>query len=271
MKNILIPVDFSETSHKAATYAVYMAKRNADMHLVFYHSYKFMDVDTVITSLEEDAAHSMYIFLQELLNNHPDLNYSHVLDQHLLIEGIQLLVEIHNIDLIIMGSKGKSAISQKLIGSNTITVAQESKVPVLVIPEKANFDKLESMLIALPFNCIQEGVMPIDSIKKISKDWHLKLYFATVEQSTSPSKLFDIFSDQQSIMDKMDSADINYVVLDGKDIANAMLSYADAQEISWLCTIVEEKGFWQRLIKGSVTAALASISTKPILVFNSKK
>lgn len=270
MNNILVPIDFSPTSNNAARYAANLAKQFSDTHIFLYHSYQFRDVESFATSYEEDAAQQMVLLLDSLLAIHPDLNYTTIIDRKFLIAGINSLIDQHQIALVIMGSRGKSAIAQKLIGSNTITIANNISIPLLIVPEHAQFSSLSSMLVALPFDADADHKVPIQEIQKLTAIFPINLNFVTVEAKKDNASLFQIFTEQQTVMANFKGQTINYAVLDGKDIAKSMLDYAQLHQISWLSTFVEEKGFWQRLIKGSVTDNLATLSDRPILVFRLK-
>ena len=70
----------------------------------------------------------------------PDLNCESTLAQGDLITTLKKIIEAQNADLIVMGTKGASGLKKILMGSNTVSVLANTKVPVLVIPESARFE-----------------------------------------------------------------------------------------------------------------------------------
>ena len=58
-----------------------------------------------------------------------------------LVETLNGLIGLHQPDLIVMGTKGASGLKRILIGSNTVKVLAHVRVPVLIIPEVARFEK----------------------------------------------------------------------------------------------------------------------------------
>ena len=60
-------------------------------------------------------------------------------------------VHERNADLVVMGMKGKGK-SNYLFGSTTLTHIRKSKVPVLVIPPKAEYKSISTITLASDFD-----------------------------------------------------------------------------------------------------------------------
>ena len=70
----------------------------------------------------------------------PDLNCESSIAHGDLITTLKKIIAVQQPDLIVMGTKGASGLKKILIGSNTVNVIANTKVPVLVIPEVARFE-----------------------------------------------------------------------------------------------------------------------------------
>ena len=57
-----------------------------------------------------------------------------------LITALKNFIAAQHPDIIVMGTKGASGLKRILIGSNTVNVIAKTRVPVLVIPEEAQFE-----------------------------------------------------------------------------------------------------------------------------------
>lgn len=95
--------------------------------------------------------------LKELENTKARLNReanvemtTSVVNNDTLTEGVASLVKQYQASLIVMGITGRNKVGQKLIGSNVFQVSQKADVPVLIIPAKARFTKIENVALALP-------------------------------------------------------------------------------------------------------------------------
>lgn len=257
---IVVPVDFSPISAQAAQYAANLAQQSGDANCIFYHShYDITEVDTVRPD--------MNAFITVVQTSHPGLTFTTEINKKGITDGVRDLVAHHNADLVIMGITGKGKFNQKLIGSNTLIVAQSLAVPVLIIPEKCMWKPLESLLLAIPYRANLADFLPLAAIEKVVKDFSFRLDITSVHRNQKIADLVGTLTDQQALVDRWAYMHPSYKILDGSDIVYTLLDYAHQQQSSWICTVTEEHGFWELLLKGSVTSDLAYRSDLPILVF----
>ncbi len=143
MKQVLIPVDFSNSAVNALLYGIEMAnqlKANVRiMHVITGDHYSpAFAKDQVAMKINENAE----VWLQELIKEH---GYKHkVIDgtiDYKIREG-NVVNEIANqakyddTSLIVIGSHGASGFQAKFIGSNAYRLVSHSPCPVIVVNEK---------------------------------------------------------------------------------------------------------------------------------------
>lgn len=133
MKTILALVDFSAVATNAVFFAAELSKRSS-AHLVIVNilskSGGEHDATIQLEALEEDLKKSLGDDLRcESFHVHGDF-----------ISTVKKVVTLQQPDLIVMGTKGASGLKKLLIGSNTVNVIANTRVPVLVIPEIARFE-----------------------------------------------------------------------------------------------------------------------------------
>jgi len=133
MKTILAPVDFSEASINALSFAAELSRR-ASARLYVLNVLQQGDSETEtknkLKAIETD------------LKNSPgsDLKFESSLAHGDLVSTIKKVISVQQPDLIVMGTKGASGLKRILIGSNTVQVIANTSAPVLVIPEVARFE-----------------------------------------------------------------------------------------------------------------------------------
>jgi nucleotide-binding universal stress UspA family protein len=150
IKRILVPIDGSPTSIKAANYAIYLAK-TANAELVVVNIIEDVKQGGAIglqakygnVSLVEAFKKVRTESAQEWLNqieNAAKKNGVKVKSEVLYADGeneAKLITEYtkkNDIELIIMGSKGRSGFKGLWIGGFTNSVIHHSTCPVLVVP-----------------------------------------------------------------------------------------------------------------------------------------
>jgi universal stress protein A len=138
IKSLLCPVDFSEMSKAVLDYAVFMAQSHqAELRLVHvvdqlhgFDSYKILHMTAIeITHEMERQAKTQ---LKELIADLAvpatfEVRFGRAADE------IVIQAKEDKVDLVVMGSHGRSGISHMLVGSVAESVVRHAPCPVLVV------------------------------------------------------------------------------------------------------------------------------------------
>jgi nucleotide-binding universal stress UspA family protein len=139
-RQILVPVDFTETSDRALAYAVELA-RKFDSAVAIMHAYQIpvygfpdgayitaADVASQISTASQARLDSL-IDSQKLAN----VPMVGILRDGVAWEEINSVAQEIQADLIIIGTHGRRGLARALLGSVAENVIRTAKVPVLVI------------------------------------------------------------------------------------------------------------------------------------------
>lgn len=241
MKNILLPTDFSKNAWNAITYAIELYK-NEPCTFYLLNTYtpniaasRFMA--TVVTSeslavesYSKEGLNAVLNNIQSKYNNKLH-SFKTISSFSLLADEVRELVNEYNIDMVIMGTKGASGVSEVFMGSNAVRVIKAVKnCPVLAIPEDFTFETPTEIAFATDFNRFytQSELQPIinlvktfnsvlrivhvqDKIKALTELQQFNLnmlrkYFSTIEhyihtvsELNSVSKTLEVFADELDI------------------------------------------------------------------------
>lgn len=150
MKKILVPIDGSKASRKAAEQAISIAKQfGSEIKLVTVvnlpseEKYAFFGVNVQNAFYSNRKAMLKELIDQEnkMLNSIIDtLDYADIKLDKIVLEGVAYeqilkLSKEENYDLIVMGRRGFSHIERFFIGSVTQRVISDAHCPVLVVNE----------------------------------------------------------------------------------------------------------------------------------------
>jgi nucleotide-binding universal stress UspA family protein len=153
IKKILCPVDFSSESKRALINAIIVARRfNAE--LVIFSVYELIYADSLRLKIDWDAEleyvrmeHSKEFdtFLSQF--NLADVNWKKEIHSGLPADEILKAISDKNIDLLIMGTTGKSGLTRILMGSVTEKVIREMPCSFITLKTEDFIDlKLESRI-----------------------------------------------------------------------------------------------------------------------------
>jgi universal stress protein A len=142
---VLVPIDFSEHSKRTVSYATRTATRhNSTIYLL--HVFQIPDyvvtpyarrrqnsaeVQSHVDAAELEARENLELFAQELSNR--GVKVEAYLRVGYPFDEIVLMANHFDVDLIIIGSHGRSGISRLLVGSTAERVVEHARCPVLVV------------------------------------------------------------------------------------------------------------------------------------------
>ena len=175
MINVIVPIDFSETSLNAARYCVNMYADKTEVNMILYHFYKSGD-DDIETNLN---------YLNSLKNEYAaQIANIEILQEsgNEFIESLAAFAHVKQGFMIVMGLTGKSAVEQVFSGSNTLKIAEKDVCPVLVVPAHCTFNNLQNVLIASEMKDVEETPV-ILAVKRVLAFLKPKVHVLNVDNS----------------------------------------------------------------------------------------
>jgi nucleotide-binding universal stress UspA family protein len=138
---ILLPVDGSEFSRRAANYVAHhthFLKDAPEIHVLHVHpplpytgAAKVVGKAAIKEYQREESEAAMKVCQKELAANKLEAKSSWVVGD--VVEEVRRYAGKHDIDLIVVGSHGRGAVSTFALGSVTLKLLAALKTPILVI------------------------------------------------------------------------------------------------------------------------------------------
>ncbi len=148
-KKVLCPVDFSEFTAEIVQYACDIAKKyGAELHmlhvlpnLTYYTPYESFLTPENLVAIEKSIQSEVDKDFTKLLKN-MDVEAKKVMKEGVVFLEIINYIKDESIDLVVMGTHGRSAIEHILIGSVAEKVVRKSPCPVMTIRPKGKEFKM---------------------------------------------------------------------------------------------------------------------------------
>lgn len=276
MKKILVPTDFSATAKNAALYAFKLAEQLKMEEVVLYHAYEapvnidpmvpaivMPDIETLKESSQYALAHFKSIvcpFCDKSIKVSTLSKYDH------LGNGLDEVCREVGAGLIVMGITGGNLLEEKLIGSNALSVAENGTVPVIIVPPKAIYTRLEEVMLACDFKKVVETT-PVQPVKNILDATGAKLFVLHVEAENKQPSVEMPF---ESLM--LDTLFYNYKPVyqfeHNNNFVEAVNIVAQERMVDLIITIPKKHGLFEGLFHASATKKLAYHSHVPIMVIH---
>ncbi|WP_462319136.1 universal stress protein [Marinilabilia sp.] len=289
---ILLPVDFSDYSSKAAEMAMDWAERlDAEitvMHvfynpvintLPFAEAYVYdTSIDEMLIDLEEKAKEDMNAFVGHLKERKKNKGIEGLPLKTKLLRGVAEDEIIRFSDeykptVIIMGTRGKDRKASDLIGSVTAEVMEGASVPVLAVPEDFKYDgidKIKKVLYATNFE--ESDFVALDKLEKIVKPLDVSITFAHVCEKTSEKwDQLKMEGLQKYVAERFPNTTIDFDLVKNEDFWVGMESYVRSRGIDIISLTTHRRNIFSRMFNPSVGKKMLFHSTTPLLVFHARK
>ncbi|WP_225035128.1 universal stress protein [Winogradskyella sp. SM1960] len=276
MLSILLPTDFSENSKNAIKYALEFFKyQKVNFYVMHAYRNEFYDHDELVSrevfesvlnkvkTESQDNLDKLVADLKQIAPN-PRYTYHSISAYNTLVEEANTIADAHNIDLIVMGTKGKSNARNIVFGSQTFQVLKYVKCPVLAIPE--NYNNTQPQKILFPTNyLIPYKRRELKLLSVLAKSYRSEIDVVYI--STSPKLSIRQEDNQSFIKDTLSPNKVNFIIEDNKKIADAITNYIKKNSIEMITMINTQHSFLEDMLFPSTIDKVSIGLDIPLLAF----
>lgn len=286
-KIILVPVDFSEYTLKAARLAFSIAK-TLDATIVLLHTYysPFYSGGMPISdafAFDEHSEEAMKSLMQKneaemdklikqlrvemsegLL---PDVQIVPKFREGVPEEQILIYAKKHQPLMLIMGTKGASSSSSDLLGSVTAEVIDRSPVPVFAFPEQTPFDRFEGIrTIGFLTRFDQRDMVVFDVMMQLLNSLRLKVYFIHFSSDENPWDEVQLAGIKEYFKRQYPELDMSYVLLGNEKIVENLNKFIEERNIDILTVASQKRNLFARLFNPGIAHKMVFHGNTPLLV-----
>jgi nucleotide-binding universal stress UspA family protein len=270
VKNILVPVDFSECSVRAlrtaAEFAYYWDAQLVILHATHIPATYFAYGEPALEVTYEELDDEVTSDFTQLENEVPMLgilHYKKVEKISGLIDAVRNTVEQEEIDFIVMGTNSQHDRLETLFGTHSSDVIKNVDIPVLVLPENTSALEVERIAIGVDARSFSD-INKLDVIFKIAANElsEMHLFYVSKDGESidfNNSVYKDIFEEQYT------AGSCFYDNIRAEDPVEGIKKFVKEKKIDLLVLFPRQHDFLERLMKGSVTQKLALEASIPIL------
>ncbi|NNC70189.1 MAG: universal stress protein [Flavobacteriaceae bacterium] len=278
MKNIALPTDFSKNSENAIDYALNLFKDEACRFYLLHtytpiiYSYDFNMsagnyADDVSEMVKKNAEERLKSQLKKLNKKHKNDKHSFelVTSFNTLTDELKSFTKKHDIELIVMGTKGASGAQEVLFGTNTIHVINKVKCPVMAIPNEYKFEPPVDILFPTDYK-IDYDDKHLNIIKAIALNFKSKIHIVHV---TSDELNYEQSKNSVTLERLLLEYDDVYETVRDDYIPEAINSYQNQNQTQLLAMINNKHSFFENLFFKPVISRISLHLKTPFLVIPS--
>jgi len=263
-KIIYLLTDFSDHARNAANYAI--DAFGEDVQYVLINSYIVRTSAATLIDIEDIAHQESLVQLKEeekvLKAKFPNLKLETISKYGTPVDVINLYLEDLPADLIVVGSKGISKLDEILIGSVTTSIMRGVHRPVLAVPLKAKYEKMDRIVLASDLvNANKPQVLGM--MKSLKNTFGSHVSGATVKMDNK-----ELSSEEEQLLSKLESIESldEISVIRDSNISKGLMDYCDQSRADMLVVVAKHTSFFKRFFHKSITKELVNHEVLPILV-----
>lgn len=277
MKRILFPTDFSHASKAAFVYALRFAD-SFNAELIVLHVYDLPIVETppmpeatkeIFDIVEMNQFESFREELPELHKIAERKNMGHVKMRNILLYG-DLIYNINKVckdeeaDFIVMGTKGATGLKETFIGSTTASVMANTKIPILAVPEEAEFHhRIKNIAFTTQYK--EKDNDALKQALEIAKKFGAWMQCLYIKNPDDPSDIDDRIAEWKVFYK---DENIDFYNISGEHIEQTILDFISTQHVDLLVMRTHKRNFFEKLFHSSLTKKMAYHTKVPLLVFH---
>ncbi|MDB5229346.1 MAG: universal stress protein [Chitinophagaceae bacterium] len=273
MITILVPTDFSAVSKNAALYAIGLAKQVNASRIILYHTYQQpIAVDPTMPALQlfnlpelkETSDRGLEKFKNEVAPFAPGIILETKNEFALLTNDIADTCESTKADLIVMGITGGDKIDEVLIGSNAVSVAKHSPVPVIIVPANVSFRNIERIVLTSDFSKVSE-TLPEKKLRNVLGMLKAKLHVVNISDNELSDKQKEGSHIVESVLSEYNP---EFHFVKHADFVEGINEYVHSNPTDLIITIPKKEKFFEGLFRRHHTKHLAFHTHVPLMVIH---
>jgi nucleotide-binding universal stress UspA family protein len=270
MKNIVVPIDFSQDSLNALEHAIIIAnKANADITMLHVKKKKSFYADKVDFDSKYSDDDDQYIsFFDKIVDSVK--NRLHTFIDYKLREG-KTYQEIINLSrfmdayMIVMGTHGISGFEERWIGSNAYKVVSDAPCPVITM--RMDYLNLGFNTILAPIDHTDETRQKLPILAQFAKMFDAEIIIAGLYESNKDATKEKIrqYMEQAELYLKTNDLKFRTEELSGRNLADMVIEYALSAGVQLIGAMTEQSESSLNLWLGNNAQQLVNHSPIPVM------
>lgn len=279
IKNILVPVDFSQNSKAAYEFAVGLADDlNANVKVVHilneFNSPTPLADTLIVPASDNDFDERLNAFLAEeedemgavLTKKRVKVNSEVIFGN--VASSIINLSNTGEFDLLVMGITGERSFSEQLFGSTASDVSQKAGCPVLLLPKNYQYTGILDILYACDFD--HTSANQIKQVADTAEYFDANVNLVFIRETFNEDKNYDnsikeigkIFSSYAP------NVEFKAEVINEDSVVDGVNEYCRDNNVDMVVVVTKNRSFWSKFVHSSTTKQMALYAEEPVLILH---
>jgi nucleotide-binding universal stress UspA family protein len=266
---IVLLTDFSPLSKLAISYALRMAApvkaEFTILNIVRFDgvpkaNLKMKQIEKSLIQITEEEGRNLIEELRSTVKGDYQIEFK-AIRSHTVAEMVKRYTEKNKTNIVVMGSRGASALKKARLGGTTVSVIDDCTCPVLAIPEFAQYKNLQHIVYATDLKDTQKELDIVVEFARIyGSAVHMIHVVPSMDKKVEAAKM-----SLEAIIKKTQYDKLDFKLILDDDIPKAIDQYIKQTKADLLTTFTHKLSLEEKLFAKSVTRTLAYLGTIPLL------
>jgi len=279
MKNrIVVPIDFSSTSHNAYLYARGLATALGYDLVVTHVQPASGSSHKVVQAVEQMDTVKLNKKLDDFVSNYPESGNGNILTKvkvsTLILKG-NVVDQLQNFSVsqsaafMVIGTRREHNMTEKLLGSVSSKLAQLAPCPTIIVPKGAKYQDFKRILFASNYQSADNKI--VKQIVDMANIFRATMHFIHVRQSDSettyPKTEQKIFA--QLFKDGDPAFPFEMAAIDDKSsVLKGLTDYANKKDVDLMVLVNWKRSFLNSILGQSLTQKAVMNLNRPLMVYH---
>jgi nucleotide-binding universal stress UspA family protein len=285
MKKILVPTDFSQPAQFAVDTATAIAKK-ARAEVILLHVIEEPGTESFNVEGEVSTSDDWNerLFMRQMIEKAKNklgvmskaielsgVSSSYKLRIGELLHGIQSLITNQQVDLIVMGTSGRSEFEEFVVGSNTEKVVRNAWCPVLTVHQPPSKGDLKNIVYASSLSDSEQSFSEV--VKNTQALYNATIHLVRINTPMNFTSDNEMKPLMEKFARKLHLKNYTINVYNDETEEEGIIHFANSINADLLALATHGRTGVARLLAGSIAEGVATHSQRPVLtqVTNFKK
>lgn len=279
MKKILVPTDFSKPAQWALEVATKIAKKAKAqlvlLHIVEQPTSESFNVEAQVSA--GDGWEDKLFTLKLIEKNKAQLEAAAKLAEEAGVSvkcelklgnpfhGMKTVVAEHGVDLVVMGTSGRSKFEEVVVGSNTERVVRYAKCPVLTVHEKPSDKDFANIVYATSMNENEKAFA--DVVKNAQELYKAKVHLVRINTPMNFQPDHLSMKVMKDFVKKINLQNYTLNVFSDRSEEEGILHFAEAINADLIAMATHGRTGFAHVLVGSIAEDVVKHSGRPVLTY----
>lgn len=279
MKKILVPTDFSKPAQWALEVATGIAKKAKSqiilLHIVEQPTSESFNIEGQIFDGEgwEDKLFTLKLIEKSKFQLEEAAKVTEEAGVFVTCElkmgnpfhGMRAVITEHEVDLVVMGTSGRSKLEEMIVGSNTEKVVRHAKCPVLTVHEKPSGKDFANIVYA---SCLNENEKAFAAVVKNAQEmYNAKVHLVRINTPMNFQPDHQVKRVMQDFARKVNLKDYTMNVFSDRTEEEGILHFSASVNADLIAMATHGRTGFAHVLVGSIAEDVVNHASKPVLTF----